>query len=83
MKNSEVALTHANAKNIVLVSLTLAAKFFDDRFEKGTLFSAVGGLSRKHMRRISDLFLDLIEFELNISEEIYNCYMSKLKTMVA
>jgi hypothetical protein len=83
MKNSEVVLTNSNAINFVLVSLSMAAKFYDDRFEKNTLFSAVAGLQRKHMRRMSDLFLDLIEFDLNTTEEIYNCYLSKLKTMVA
>jgi hypothetical protein len=40
-------LTHENAKGVLLASLCLASKFYHDKFEKHTIFSLVGGISKK------------------------------------
>lgn len=39
-----------NAKYFLQVALALASKFYEDRFEKGTIFYAIGGLSKAQMR---------------------------------
>jgi hypothetical protein len=49
-----------NAKGVLHTALTLAAKFYIDRFEKNTIFYAIGGLSKKQMREMITVYLDLI-----------------------
>ena len=39
MDNPEIVLSYKNTKNITFIALTIAAKFFDDRFENCNLFS--------------------------------------------
>jgi hypothetical protein len=81
--NEGFLITDNNAKSILHSALTLASKFFIDKFEKNTIFYAVGGLSKRQMRSMLGIYLDLINFNLNIEEEEFNAYMSKLKTMIA
>lgn len=81
-KNVDLTLTYTNIKYLLYISLTLAAKFHDDKFEKQTIFSAISGLSRKHFRQIFDLFLDLIDFDLKVDEEEYYSLYTKIKHLV-
>ena len=82
-KNRGFNITETNAKSVLHAALTLAAKFYIDKFEKNTIFYAIGGLSKRQMRSMLDIYLDLIEFNLHIEEEEFNSIMSKLKTMIA
>lgn len=76
-------MTPTTAKSILHTALVLASKFYLDRFEKNTIFYVAAGLSKLQMRKMTDCFLDLLEFRLNITEEEFSSYMSKLKTMIA
>jgi hypothetical protein len=76
-------LSDTNAKSVLHAALTLASKFFIDKYEKNTIFYAVGGLNKKQMRSMLAIFLDGIEFNLHITEEEFNQNMSNLKTMIA
>jgi hypothetical protein len=58
--NKELCITEDNAKCHLHTSLTLAAKFNTDRFESNTIFYAIGGLTKKEMRRLHHWFLDKI-----------------------
>lgn len=65
-------LTECNGKGLLHVALTLATKFCLDRYEKNTIFyGAVVGMDRRQMRRMTDAFLCLIDFEMYISQEEY------------
>ena len=81
-KNPDLILTYTNVKALLYLSLTMAAKFNDDKFEKQTIFSAVSGLNRKQFRQIFDLFLDLIDFDLKVEEAEYYNLLKKIKMLV-
>lgn len=81
--NSHIQMTPTTAKSFLHTALVLASKFFLDRFEKNTIFYAVGGISKSLMRNMTDSYLTLLDFNLNIDEAEFYQYMSKLKTMIA
>lgn len=81
--NNNIRLTPTNAKSFLHTALALASKFLLDKFEKNTIFYAVGGISKSLMRNMTDSYLALLDFNLNIDEAEFNQYMSKLKTMIA
>ena len=68
-KLKALIISEYNAKGLLLTSLVLASKFYVDRFEKHTIFAAVGGISKKQMRKMLCSYLELINFELIITEE--------------
>lgn len=43
-QNKDIYITDTTAKSILHTALTLASKFYMDRYEKNTIFFAVGGL---------------------------------------
>ncbi len=55
---NDFELSPSTVKLSLLTALVLAAKFYDDRFEKNTIFSAVAGLSRKKLRKLTSFFLN-------------------------
>lgn len=82
-RNSDLLITEITAKSLLHTALTLATKFLMDRYEKNTIFYAVGGLTKRQMKNMSNYYLDLIDFDLFIPESEYSFYLSKLKTMIA
>lgn len=65
-EESAFVLTDVNAKSLLLAALTLASKFYLDRFEKNTIFYASGGLTKRKMRNMLDTFLELMDYKLVI-----------------
>jgi hypothetical protein len=66
------------------VALALAAKYNLDRYEKNTIFfGIVVGVNRRQMRFMTDSFLQMIDFELYISEEEFEGAFGLIKTMIA
>lgn len=55
--DDDFSLTQHNIKLALYGCLVLAAKFYEDRFENHTIFHAIVGISRKHMRAIMKLIL--------------------------
>jgi hypothetical protein len=49
-------------------ALALAAKFFEDRFEKDTIFCQMTKIDRKQMKSILNYYLEALDFDLNIRE---------------
>lgn len=77
-------LTETNGKGVLHVALTLATKFNLDRYEKNTIFYGVmSGMDKYRMRKMTDSFLGLLDFNLYISDIEYHAAMSSIKTMIA
>jgi hypothetical protein len=81
---------------MLIAALTLASKFLLDRFERGTIFhiligNHVGSNSnnkrsispKRRMRKMLDLYLDLLQFNLHIDEADYFRELSMIKNLVA
>lgn len=64
-------------------ALTIASKTYIDKFERNTIFYAVGGLTKRQMRSMTDLFMDMMEFKLIVDESEYGDLLSKIKRMIA
>ena len=61
--NPNFAMTHLNAKNLLHIGMTMASKFFYDKYEKNTIFFAISSnLNKKQMRAMLDLYLDMLDF---------------------
>ena len=68
---------------VVVCSLILACKFYDDRFEKQTVFSKVSYIDDKMKVRLALTdYLNQINFHLVIREEDFYLYLHNLKDKV-
>lgn len=83
MNKDRLTLTYKNLKMLLLISLVMAAKFNEDRFEKRTLFSFAGGVSKAQFKKAFITYLDLIDFNLLVDTEEFNTIKSDIKKQVA
>jgi len=76
--NAKFMVTSFNVHGLILTSILVAVKFYDDHHYKNTHFGKVGGVSCKEMKRLEMIFLHEIKFELVVSKKLYKRYLKSL-----
>jgi len=72
------ALDEATVHRSLLLSVVLAAKFWDDERCKNTFYAQVGGVPVEELNELEVRFLRLLEFQLWVGEEVYEDYQRRL-----
>ncbi|KAJ4462760.1 putative cyclin-dependent protein [Paratrimastix pyriformis] len=81
--NQSFVLTSLNIHRLLITSMVVAAKFFDDRYYTNLYYAQVGGISVAELNTMELDFLFLINFSLHVSEDHYRRYFSELKKHAA
>jgi len=68
-----------NVQRLLITSITIAAKMFDDNFYSNKYYSTIGGLSVSELNSLEMAFLFGLEFDLSISHPSYLSYFSELR----
>ena len=63
---------------MLIVSIVLAIKFYDDSFFNNTFYALIGGISTKELNYLEMEFLKEINFSLLVSCEDYQKYHNEL-----
>jgi hypothetical protein len=63
---------------IILVSISVAAKFVDDKFFGNDFYSKVGGISLSEFNLLEVHFMIMLSFDLMIQPQNYQNYLSQL-----
>ncbi|KAF1318468.1 hypothetical protein FI667_g8291, partial [Globisporangium splendens] len=71
-------LTHLNVHRVVITSVVLAAKFFDDHYFNNAYYAKVGGVLCKEMNELEIEYLLLINFSLHVSTDTYARFYNEL-----
>jgi len=72
------ALTTLNVHRVIISSVLIAAKFFDDHFYNNEYFARVGGVPCSEINSLEVEFLFKINFSLHVTSELYLKYFSEL-----
>jgi hypothetical protein len=70
----KVFLNEFNIHRIMLISIYMAYTYNEDRIYDNKYLALVSGLNKSEMLLLEEDFLDLIEFKLFVSEEIFEQY---------
>jgi len=81
-KNQKFMVTSQNVHLLVLTSIVIAVKFYDDQLYKNSFYAEVGGVSCRSLMRLEMLFTLEIEFELSVEKSLYSKYCKSLKRAV-
>jgi len=81
-KNPRFMVTSQNVHRLVLTSIVIAVKFYDDHFYTNSFYAQVGGVSSRSLMRLEMLFIHEIEFELSVEKSLYSKYFRSLKRAV-
>jgi len=81
-KNPRFMVTSQNVHHLVLTSIVIALKFYDDHFYRNSFYAQVGGISCRSLMRLEMLFMHELEFELFVEKSLYSKYCNSLKRAV-
>jgi len=77
-QNNHFQLNSLNAHRLLITSILVASKFFDDTFYNNSYHSRVGGITCVEMNALELEFLFLINFNLVVTPENFNCYSTEM-----
>jgi hypothetical protein len=73
-----IILDQYNVHRLLVTSVMLAAKFFDDHYLDNQHYAAVGGVPKGEMNVLELEFLFLLEFNLHVTRADYDMYRTAL-----
>jgi len=80
--NEKFMLNSLNVHRLMITSVMLGAKFFDDRYYNNKHFGKVGGVSCKEINLLEIEFVFMINFNLYVETDLYETYSKWLENQV-
>ena len=79
IQNNEYFVVNSlNVHRLLITSIMLAAKYFDDQYFNNAFYARIGGLSPSEMNSLETEFLFLINFSLFVSTDTFKQYFLEL-----
>ena len=78
IKHQNFVICRLNIHRVVMTSLTLAAKFFDDAFYNNAYYAKIGGIPVRELNSLEIEFLFLINFTLHVTPMDFFRYQTEL-----
>jgi len=78
-QNQNLIVNSLCVHRLIITSIMLAAKFFDDQYFNNAYYGKVGGVNCKEINSLEIEFLFMINFNLYVSEKDYEMYNRKLE----
>lgn len=78
IQRNNFLLTTLNVHRVVITSILLAAKFFDDAYYNNAYYAKVGGVLVEEMNNLETQFLFKIDFSLRVLPEVFEKYEAEL-----
>mmetsp|Transcript_49578 Transcript_49578/g.106117 ORF Transcript_49578/g.106117 Transcript_49578/m.106117 type:complete len:226 (-) Transcript_49578:104-781(-) len=78
----EFTISNLNIHRLLVTSVMLAAKFFDDVYYCNSYYAKVGGVRTQELNALEALFLRLIEWRLHVLPQEYEQYRNHVLTAV-
>lgn len=76
--NPQFVITSLNIHRLLITSVMLASKFFDDLYYNNAYYARVGGISNAEVNTLEMEMLRMISFSLYVSPEQYERYRTSL-----
>lgn len=74
----KISITYRNFHRLILTALTLALKFCEDLIFNNLFYGKIGGVTTAQLNSMEMDFLKTMNWELYVSDLVFNCYQNKL-----
>ena len=71
-------ITQKKKNRLILLSIAIAAKFYDEKYFTNEYYAKVGGISLKEFNLLEVEFLHMIDYRLFVDEKLFVQYREKL-----
>ena len=79
IQQADFTVSSLNIHRVIITSVMLAAKFFDDMYFNNSYYAKIGGVPCSEINALELEFLFLINFTLYVEPDSYNKYYSELR----
>lgn len=69
-----IKITIYNIHRLLLISIMVFSKFYDDRYHTNKYWASIGGISLNELNKLEIEYLNLLDYNININTEIYYNY---------
>jgi len=83
IRSQDFLVNSYNVHRLVIASVMVAAKFFDDQYFNNPQYGLIGGVSSQEINQLEIEFLFMINFELFVDKKLYTIYDKRLKLVVS
>ena len=80
--NGKISLSFSNVYKLILISIVLAIKFNEEFFDSNEFYGKVGGLKIKSINKLELNALKVLEFNLYVKQELYDCYVNQFSAFL-
>jgi len=77
-RNKSFVISSLNIHRLLITSIMLAAKFYDDIYYNNAYYAKIGGVPCHEINNLELEFLFMINFTLNVPQEVFNRYKHEL-----
>ena len=77
----KINLNYYNIHKFIFAAFIVANKFYEDHYDSIGLYAKLGGISKKEAIILEYEFMNLIDFNLFVNQELYNKYYNYLKNL--
>jgi len=77
----KINLNYYNIHKLIIASFIVSIKYHEDEYYSIDFYAKIGGIPKKEMINLEYTFLNLIQFNLFVKEEIFNKYNNSLKNL--
>jgi hypothetical protein len=77
--NPEVVINRFTVHRLLIVSFTLAAKYWEDLHYSNTYYAQVGGIDLKELNDLELQMLSAMRFDLHIPDDVFRQYRDELR----
>jgi len=75
-------VTSLNVHRLIITSILIAAKLYDDTTYDNKYYAHVGGVPLREINSLELQFVQLLEYELNVDVELFNQYRNEAELQV-
>jgi len=75
-------VSSGNIHRILITSIMISTKLLDDVIYNNKYYSHVGGIEVKELNSLESKFLNMLNYNLSISTELFECYRCEVETQV-
>ena len=83
IETRNVILSTLNVHRVLITSVMLATKVFDDEFYKNAYYAKLGGVSTQEINSLELEFLSLMNFDFFVTVETFEKYQKELSAFVS
>ena len=78
INKKDLILTYYNIHRLLLISIMVCTKFYEDEFYDNKMWSSIGGISLNELNTLEIIYCQLIEYNLYISSLDFKNYENLL-----